>query len=286
VVSALAGQLGLDALACAEGIVRVAEAEMLGALRLMTVERGVDPREFALLPFGGAGPLHAAALAEQLGMTRVLCPRASGVLSALGLAAAAPRHDVSQTVLLGGESLSSERLHGARQQLLARAARTLDAEQPTRARVRYELRYRGQSFELPVEEELAWHERQRPRLDPDGVREAFARAHERRYGYRDEQTEVELVNVRASVWGAAPRPLPAAGAHEGTPADGTRGRRRVIFDGEQHEATLLRGELPAGLRVAGPALCALPEATLLVPPGWQGHVDAHGNVRLHRGEGA
>jgi N-methylhydantoinase A len=101
-VAALARELGLDTQACADGIARVAESEMLGALRVITVQRGIDPRAFALMPFGGAGPSHACAMARELGIRRVLCPRASGVLSALGLAAAAPRHDVSRTVMLRG----------------------------------------------------------------------------------------------------------------------------------------------------------------------------------------
>ncbi|HYM44944.1 MAG TPA: hydantoinase/oxoprolinase family protein, partial [Solirubrobacteraceae bacterium] len=105
-VAALGLELGLDTQACAAGIVRVAEAEMLRALRVMTVERGIDPRDFALMGFGGAGPLHACALADELGIARVLCPRASGVLCALGLAAAAPRRDVSRTVMLRGESFT------------------------------------------------------------------------------------------------------------------------------------------------------------------------------------
>ncbi len=103
-VERLAARLGLDAQACAEGIVRVANAEMVRALRVMTVERGVDPRRFALLAFGGAGPLHAAAIADELGMTRILVPRASGVLSALGLAAADRRADAQRTVLGHGEA--------------------------------------------------------------------------------------------------------------------------------------------------------------------------------------
>src|SRR6187200_553183 len=101
-VGALAAEVGLELDACARGIVRVANAEMVRALRVMTVERGLDPRDFALLAFGGAGPLHAAAIAEELGMTRILVPRASGVLSALGLAAAERRRDRARTVLLRG----------------------------------------------------------------------------------------------------------------------------------------------------------------------------------------
>ena len=147
-ISRLASELDLEPLACAEGIVRVAEAEMLGALRVMTVERGIDPRGFALMPFGGAGPLHAAALARELGISRVLCPRASGVLCALGLATAAPRRDVARTVMLDGRSLSPERLSDERAALIAEASAALSST-PSRMRVRHELRYRGQSFELP-----------------------------------------------------------------------------------------------------------------------------------------
>ncbi len=126
-VGALAEDLGLDLIACAEGIVRVAESEMLAALRVITVERGIDPRGFALMPFGGAGPLHAAALAESLGISRVLCPRASGVLSALGLAASAPRRDASRTVMLSGQELAGDALGRARRELLREAAAQLGA---------------------------------------------------------------------------------------------------------------------------------------------------------------
>src|SRR5204863_2126744 len=108
VIEGLAGTLGLDVLACAEGIVRVANAEMVRALRVMTVRQGIDPRRFALLAFGGAGPLHAAAIADELGMTTILCPRASGVLSALALAAADRRATEQRTVLLAGDELTGD----------------------------------------------------------------------------------------------------------------------------------------------------------------------------------
>jgi N-methylhydantoinase A len=273
-VSALAKELGLRALACAEGIVRVAETEMLGALRLMTVERGIDPRGFVLMPFGGAGPLHAAAMARELGIRRILCPRASGVLSALGLAAAAPRRDVSRTVMLGDAALTPERLGRERDALIAEACSALAAN-PTRVRVSHELRYRGQSFELPVEEEIA-PSRERAALAPDELRAKFARAHDVRYGYRDDSAEVELVNMRVSVFGPSPALRPAA-ATRSEPAAGTR---PIVFDGEPTEASVLRGELAPGTGLLGPALCALPEATLLVPPGWSGSVDPQGTVHL------
>src|SRR5437588_8205502 len=149
-IGTLARALEMSLRACAEGIVRVAEAEMLAALRLVTVERGVDPRGFLLMPFGGARPMHAAQMAAELGIERVLCPAASGVLCALGLAAAAPRRDASRTVMLSGEELTAARVSRERDALIGRARAALGAE-PARTRVRYELRYRGQSFELPVE---------------------------------------------------------------------------------------------------------------------------------------
>jgi N-methylhydantoinase A len=300
-VAALADELGLDTHACAAGIVRVAEAEMLRALRVMTVERGIDPREYALMPFGGAGPLHACALAGELGIERVVCPRMSGVLCALGLAAAAPRRDVSRTVMLRGAALTEHAIARVREELLAQAGSTeaeaeAEAEAGTvapsasasagkdypdvdnarereiagegsravsaaeessedslglnaRARVKarrrtvYELRYRGQSHELPVESDS---------VEPAVLREEFARAHERLYGYRDDSGEVELVTIRASVWGAAPE-LSLRGA-EGVDSE----------------------------PVAGPAVYPLPEATLYVPSGWSGEVDEWGTVHLHR----
>jgi N-methylhydantoinase A len=279
-VKALADTLGLELLACAEGIVRVAEAEMLGALRLMTVERGIDPRDFALLPFGGAGPLHAAALAQALGISRILCPRASGVLCALGLAGAPPRHDLVRTVLLSGETLSRDALARARVPLCSEALEAL-AEPAARMRLHYELRYRGQSFELPVEEDLdPSASSSASGMGPEQLREEFADVHEQRYGYRDEAGEVELVTIRVSVWGSAPALHPQAGGEHAHKFD----TRRIVFDGQTVESSVYRGEPAPGRSVAGPALWALPEATLLVPPNWSGTVDAYGTVLLQRRE--
>ena len=168
-VGALAGELGLSTEDCAAGIVRVANAEMVRAMRVMTVERGVDPRDFALLAFGGAGPLHAAAIADELGMRRILIPRASGVLSALGLAAADRRRDQARTVFLRGDDLTAEAL----------AVEDGDAA--------YDVRYRGQSFELTVRD---------VEPEPAAVREAFEAIHDERYGYRDPEGEIEVVTIR------------------------------------------------------------------------------------------
>ena len=250
---------------------RVAEAEMRRALAVMTVERGIDPRRFALMPFGGAGPLHAASMAAELGIGRVLCPRTCGVLSALGLAAAAPRRDEARTVMLSGADFTDERVKRELDALIERAVGELNPPTGNRrtggqGHARYELRYEGQSFELSVEAEIG------------DLRAAFEDAHVARYGYRDEEAEVELVTIRVSALGAPPA-LTLDGATRETPE---RASTPVVFDGERVEAELWRGELPTGAHVRGPALCAMPESTLLVPPGWHGTVDEQGTVLLER----
>ncbi len=270
-IASLASEVGLDAIACAEGILKVAEAEMLRALRVMTVQRGIDPRRFALMPFGGAGPLHAASMAQELGIERVLCPRACGVLCALGLAAAAPRRDAAATVMLAGDQLSEERLRAELSRLIEYGRRELDGPFE-RMNIRCEMRYSGQSFELPVPVDV-------DAPDPVSLRAAFEAMHEERYGYRDEQAEVELVNVRVSVIGPRP-PIGLAGA---TARPAQHARTNIVFEGRELDADLWRGELEPGTQLEGPALCALPEATLLVPPGWDGAVDKQGTVLLeHR----
>jgi N-methylhydantoinase A len=277
-IGSLARELELTQLECAEGIVRVAEGEMLGALRLMTVERGIDPRGFALMPFGGAGPLHAAALARELGIARILCPRASGVLSALGLAAAAPRRDIARTLALRGDSFSPHRLAAERSSMLVTAASEL-GETPTRARVSHELRYRGQAFELTVEEEIEPGE-ESSGMSPGELRESFAEAHERRYGYREEAAEIELVTMRVSVWGSAPALRPLASGDVPPSAE----TRPMIFAGESRPASVFRGLPAPGSKLRGPSLCALPDATLLIPPGWSARVDDFGTIHMHDGQ--
>jgi N-methylhydantoinase A len=266
-VEALAEELGLTSRECAAGIIRVVNGEMARALRVMTVERGVDPRRYALVPFGGAGPMHAAAVAEELGIERILCPRASGVLAALGLVVGDRRRDAQRSVLRVGETFTAEAV-GSDVDELARTAREALGEPDAGLRVVYDLRYRGQAFELSVERDGA--------ADPGDLIEAFAALHEERYGYREPESPVELVTVRVTAVVPGPEvrlEAPAGGAPQPT-------TRRAVFRGEEHEAQVLRGELPAGTEIAGPAICELPEATLVVPPGWAGEVHDSGTARL------
>jgi N-methylhydantoinase A len=266
-VGALAGSLGLGELETAEGIVRVANQEMVRALRVVTVERGVDPRRFALLPFGGAGPMHAGAIAAELGIETILCPRAGGVLSALGLCASDRRRDTTRTVMLSGSELSAERIAQAVDELIAGLGRDLPDASPE---VAFGMRYRGQAFELTIPGPV----------DPDPVdlTRRFAKAHEERYGYSDPDAEIELVDVRLAMVVPGPKPRPRAASGDGLSED-TRAAR---FDGNWLEARVLRGEPSAGLRAEGPAIFELPEATFVLPPGWRAEVDGAGTIRAER----
>ena len=260
-VGGLAGELGLSSDEAAAGIARVAAAEMAQAVRVVTVERGIDPRDLALVAFGGAGPLHAAQIAAELGMRRVVAPLASGVLSALGLIVSERRRDVVESVLLGGEALTRERI-GEAVARLGEQARAELGESGAQLRATYDLRYAGQAFELSVDAPLA--------PEPAELRASFDRAHEERYGYSDPDAELELVTVRvaAALPGAEPPPAAAEPAER-------RGRRSALFDGDWLDTAVLG---PGEAELDGPAIFELPGATLVVPPGWRAHADADGVV--------
>jgi N-methylhydantoinase A len=265
-IGALVCSLGLGELETAEGIVSVANQEMLRALRVVTVERGVDPRRFALLPFGGAGPMHAAAIAAELGIDRILCPRAGGVLSALGLCASDRRRDTARTVMLSGADLTAARIAAEVDELTARLGEPDGAE----VEVVYELRYAGQAFELPVPGS--------PRPDPDDLAARFQQAHEERFGHRDPDGEIVLVHIRLALVAPGPKPRLRAAA-EGRVEEGTRS---VRFDGEWIETPILRGEPAAGFAAEGPVVFEFPEATFVIPPGWRTEVDPTGTIEARQ----
>ncbi len=269
-IGALAAELELEPAACAEGIIRVANAEMVRALRVVTVQRGIDPRGYALLAFGGAGPLHAAEIAQALGIETIICPRASGVLAALGLVVSPRRRDVQRSVLLTGSSLIREAIESLTRELGEQARDALH-ESEAQLEAIYELRYRGQAFELPI--------RAAPDADPSQLRAAFEAEHEERYGYRDSEQELELVTVRVSATVPGPD-LQLAQSGEATELE--RAQRAAILGGEPVTLEVLRGNPPAGTELEGPAVLELPESTLLIGPGWVGQVDEAGTVHLRR----
>jgi N-methylhydantoinase A len=266
-VRRLGDKLGLGVPETARGIVRVADEEMLRVLRVATVERGVDPRRYALVAFGGAGPMHAARLAEELGITRVLCPRTAGVLSALGLATASRRRDVVRTVLMTEDDVSAGRCAAVAADLAHRAARDLSDPQ---VEVTWDLRYAGQAFELPITApgDTGLSE----------LRKRFEDAHRERYGYADPDGALQVVNLGATATAARPAPPAAAEA----PGPARRRPRSADFGGRTVEAQVLAGVPAPGERVPGPAVLELDEATVVVPPGWTAATDAQGAVVLDR----
>jgi N-methylhydantoinase A len=265
-LEALGEKLSLDVEEVALGVVRVANAEMTRALRVISVERGLDPREFALLAFGGAGGMHACALAEELGMETVLVPRAGGVLSALGLAISDLRHDYVRPYLVDLEDVDEEEYEEKFEDMESTAAKDLEDPEYTR---RADLRYQGQSFELTVEADSL-----------EKLEERFHAAHDQRYGYRMDTERIELVNLRliATVPVAKPEPeeLPAEGEAES-------GRRDANFDGEWQEVPVLnREQMGKGSEVVGPAIVEFKESTCVVRPGWRGEVDGVGTIVLEK----
>ncbi|MGI8712981.1 MAG: hydantoinase/oxoprolinase family protein [Solirubrobacteraceae bacterium] len=280
-ITTLADRLELDPDACAEGIIRVANAEMVRALRVVTVQRGVDPRRYALLAFGGAGGLHAAAVADELGIGEIVCPRASGVLAALGMVVSPRRRDVQRSVFLRGDALHAHAIAELVAELGEQARAELKSTGPDAAQLTasYELRYRGQAFELTVAGGL--------RPEPDELRAAFEAIHEERYGYHDPEQELELVTLRvsASVAGAEVS-LSADGDREPPdPAASAHGSRRATLGGQPIELAVLRGAPAPGTAIVGPAVVELSESTLLVAPGWAGEVDDQGTIHIRKAGG-
>lgn len=269
-VAAVADGLRLDVDDAATGVVRVAEAEMARALRVVSVERGLDPRRFALVAFGGAGGMHACALAGDLSITTVLVPRSAGVLSAYGLAAADQRRDLVAPLRLLIDAAIGEAdaaLAAAFAELEDRAAELLPGATIVR---RADLRYRGQSFELIV--------------DAGGAAAAalagrFHVLHQERLGYRMDSEPVEVLAVRVVATLPVGCPLPTeAGAPDRDPVID---RRPACIGGHWVEVDVLdRNAMGVGSAVAGPAIVAFDETTVVVSAGWRGQIDGVGTLVL------
>ena len=261
--------LGLDGEETARGIIQVADAEMIRALRVISIERGLDPRELTLVAFGGAGGLHACSLAEELDIGRILVPLAAGVLSALGLAISDVRRDQVHPLLAELGTGDPAEVEACFAGLEARAREQLVDEAQLRLARLADLRYLGQSFELTVEAE-----------ELEELTARFHAEHERRYGYRMEDEVVELVNLRLVA--TVPRDKPDL--HEAPPRrDANPTRRSASFDGGWQEIDVYdRDDLGVHGKLQGPAVVEFAESTLLVRPGWRATVDDVGTLVLER----
>ena len=281
-MNSLAGQINAQAQQAALGINRVVNSKMERAIRSISLERGYDPRLFTLVPFGGAGPMHACELAQELGIPRVLVPARPGILSALGVAIADIVKDYSRTVMLRGVDLDRARLdeefHGmegqARQEMTGEG---LPIDKMVTRRF-LDVRYVGQSFELTID-----YPSRNTKSDLNKfISDSFYKAHLRRFGYADKKEPVEIVNLRLKL--EVPMDKPQTVQQNIGPADPSGaliGEAEVVFqEGPIMSPLYQREQLTCGNRVSGPALVIQMDCTTVLPPGWGGVVDSFGNLLL------
>ncbi len=274
-IASFAAQMNLSMTDTAEGILRVANATMERAMRVISLERGHDPRDFTLVCFGGAGAMHAADLARNLGIPRIMVPRAAGLLSALGMLLADVVRDYSRTLLVRTADLDDEQLDRAFGELETRANIDYENDGIAAGQLLLErsldVRYVGQGYELSVP------------MSAD-FETSFHDIHRRRFGYADPKRPTEVVNVR--VRAVARTDQPPMPEHELQAADAsaaTLGECAIVFDGiEQGSLLIDRAKLLPGNGFPGPALVVEYSTTTVVPPDFQCRVDAGENLILER----
>ncbi len=282
-IERLGRDLGMAPDQAALGVIAIAEAHMANAVKLVSVERGLDPRDFTLVAFGGAGALHAVQLAEALAIDRILIPPAPGNLSAMGLVCADVRHDLTRTHVGELDTLDRAQVRALYQQLLAQAAQLLDEDGVVQERRQFmlsaDVRYQGQNYHLnlPVLEQELEH-------GFGALAARFHAQHQRVYGYQLSGRALQLVNTRVTASGAnEPSRWPEI---PGKPdATGPAELRRILLaNGQWLAAPVYRLlSLPAGFEVEGPAIVEYPGATLYLAPGWHCRFDAMQNAHLMSG---
>jgi N-methylhydantoinase A len=276
-VQTIADATGLSLDAAAEGILAIVNENMAGALRLVSVQRGHDPREFALVAFGGAGPLHANAVAELMGSFPVIVPPSPGLLCALGDLVADFRNEFARTLIRPLDEATPAEVSGVLDDLEGRARAWLDAEgiPGERQTVAFvaDMRYRGQGYEIPVA------------LEDFGALEArFNDLHDQLYGFRMPGTPAEIVNLRAVASGERPSPELPVGEPDGTSADAAMvDETEILFRGERVPTWIYdRDALRPGHRIEGPAVLTEFDSTTVVLPGYAAEVDRNFCVLIDR----
>jgi N-methylhydantoinase A len=279
-ITSLAERVGVGQVEMAEGILRIAAVSLAGAIKEVSVMRGIDPRDFALLPFGGAGPLHAAAVADELGMRTVVVPPLPGNFSALGLLIADVRRDFVRTRVSAAAKTAIADVRSVLRDLVRDGEAELAAAGFPADRQRFvaslDMRYAGQSFELSVPVALDVG-------SIDQIERAFADVYAARYGAAT-GAAIEIVSYRLAAWGLSDKPQLPAIDQTGRSLDAAvTGSRAVVFDGREQQVTILaRDRLPPGKAVQGPALVEEGGSTTVVPPGWTASLDAAGCLILRR----
>lgn len=278
----LGNQIGLSDRALAEGILAVSNAKMADAMRTITVGQGIDPRDFTLVAFGGAGPMHAVELARELDMAQILVPRFPGTFSAWGMLQSDIRHDLMASHI-GLMSLLDEALLNKEFAALEDQGREKlceeHVEKDAMAFARsVDLRYQGQEYSMNVPIETS--------ASIADVLEHFHTLYERRYGHAQRDSETEIISIRVAAIGRFQHDAtPAPFAPE--PGDPKTGDRDVVFDGKTHKTPILkRGRLKPGSPVTSPAIVEEESATSVVPPGYTITIDTFGNMLIAAGESA
>jgi N-methylhydantoinase A len=283
-IDTLARKVGLSAMQTAQGIVSVVTANMARAIRVISVQRGHDPRDYTLVAFGGAGPLHAARLARELDIARVLVPRSPGILCAMGLLLTDLRADFAATRLLPLAPHVLGDIEAAFATLDARAAAWFAQEHigaDARRTVRtVDMRYAGQNYELAVP--LPAGPITARTLDQ--LAQGFAEAHQRMYGFVAEDELVQLVTFRVEATGRVAKATLEQAAMSGADASGAIRERRAVWIAEENGnvpcPVYARDQLKPGNRFAGPAIVEQMDATTLVLPGMTARVDSYLNLIL------
>ncbi len=283
-VQRLADRLGLGLMEAAQGIIAVATANMAKAIRVISVQRGHDPRGYALFAFGGAGPLHAARLAQELDMPRIIVPRAPGILCAMGLLLTDLRTDFMQTRILALTAAAAGVVRATFDTLQEDATRWFDEEQvPASARetaLSVDMRYAGQNYELSVPVPAGGDDEALLARMVQG----FEQAHQRQYGFLVPDGQVQVVTCRLAAIGKTPKiQLPALAAAQTTSDAAIVGQREVWFRETSSWAACpiyTRDALRPGHAFTGPAIVEQMDATTLVLPGMTARVDPHANLIL------
>jgi N-methylhydantoinase A len=280
--------LRMDAIAAATGIQRIVDMRMADEVRVFAAKRGVNLSDFTLLPFGGAGAVHAAAVAEELGMRRILVPPRPGAFSALGLLCTDVVHDYIRSELRTLAEITAEHAETIFRQLEGTARAELTAEGMNAGDARFarelDLRYTGQGYELRTPLEALFRERLTG-ASLQAARERFDECHAQIHGHAAKERPLEVVSYRLRVRVAVPKYEPREEAAPLSPrnAAAVKGKRTISLNGAAIEATLYeRDRLDIGATVAGPAIVEQFDATTLIPPSWSGRVDGYGNLVVTR----
>jgi N-methylhydantoinase A len=278
----VASPLGLSVVEAADGIIKIVNSQMVEALQLVTVSRGEDPRQYIMVAFGGAGPVHAAKLAEELKIPQVLVPSVPGVASAMGLLVSDLKRDYVQTKLGDLDKVQVAEVQDGFAAMEATALQEMKEEQISAADVRFErkldLRYSIQKYELAVpvaEGELR-------EIDKTTWRRLFDERHEQHYGSRATDQRVEIVNYHLTARVVLPKPKITELRFQGENPEGAlKGQRRAYFDGWVDCPLYDRERLGCGNRLIGPAIVEQPDSTIVIHPGQLVEVDRFGNVIIN-----